>query len=217
MTPVSPDATEPRPGPEAEPKPETQPETQPELDTEHGSRPGAESGLTLLELLVALTVTALLVSLVGVGLGTGFDTADRLRVRAIDTLDRRALDAALRDDLGRALAIVDLDDRDGALRLDGSAALLALLVPGPSGPVPRRITIDAEGLLSIGGRFGGDLTFDLGPGARFAYFGAVSDREDATWHDEWRHRRELPRLIRLELPGRAAIHVAPRTERAPFR
>lgn len=178
---------------------------------------GPEAGLTLLELLVALTVTALLVTLVGAGLGTGFDAADRLRVRAIDTLDRHALDTTLRDNLGRALAIVDLDDRDGALHLDGTATSLALLVPGPSGPAPRRMTIDRDGRLSIGGRFGGDVSFDLGPSARFAYFGRISPSEEPAWHDDWRHRRELPRVIRLQLPDRAPIDVAPRTERAPFR
>lgn len=178
---------------------------------------GDEAGFTLLELLVAIAVAALLAVLVGQGLRTGVLATERARDHALATQDRAGLETVLRSRIGLAQPLVDPDDREGAIRFVGDPSSIALVVLGPNGPVPGRITIGGDGLLSLGGRFGGDLTFALGRGAVFTYFGRRRGDPAPGWTGRWERQRELPDLVRLSLPGGATIDVRPRHDRAPFR
>lgn len=181
-------------------------------------RPAA-SGFTLLELLIAVTLLSLLSVALFVALRVGV-RAERAGSVRLEAEEGTALALSfIRGQLGDARAALEVDGTGRSLVVfDGAADRVAFVAP-----LPARVNLPGLHLIEIvavRAALGAELVMrarpyrppnvlpadipkkGLIPGLgtiEFAYFGAASSKEPASWHGEWHDMWSLPALVRLRV------------------
>lgn len=181
-------------------------------------RPAA-AGFTLIELLVAMTLLSLLsvALLIALRVGVRAERAgsDRVEAEEVTTLGL----SFIRAQLGDARVALEVDETGRpVIVFDGAADRVAFVAP-----LPARVNLPGLHLIEIIAvrtALGAELVLrarpyrppDILPAdmperrliaglgtAEFAYFGAASSNEPASWHGEWHDLWSLPALVRLSV------------------
>lgn len=178
-----------------------------------------QSGFTLVEVLVSIAIMMLIAPLAIEGVRTGLETWNRLEARA-DVMDRaRTAQRVIRKQISEALPVkVDAAAAEGAVFFHGSRADVEFVANLPGhvsggGLFHNRIQSAVVGnekvlLLSFWpfNRVDGDESdiqrIVLGKGVEsieIGYFGAMSLRTRADWHDHWDNQVYLPQRVRFRV------------------
>jgi general secretion pathway protein J len=182
------------------------------------ARPAA-AGFTLVELLVAVTLLSLLsvALLIALRVGVSAERAGSARLEAEE--DGALTQSFIRAQLGDARTALEADGTGRSLVIfDGAADRIAFVAP-----LPARVNLPGLHLIEIvavRAALGAELVMRARPyrppdilpadipekrlipalgAAEFAYFGATSSKEPASWHREWREMGGLPMLVRLSV------------------
>ena len=176
-----------------------------------------QQGLTLIELLVALSLLGLLMAALGGALGAGL-AGSRLFDDRVDRLEEtRLTQAALRRLLSRARPVQWREGPGTAAAFAGGRARLDFLADLPGWPgrgglhqlrlardgdrlvLLRRITAGEEAAFTFGAAADASVLMSGVSSIRLSYYGAGKGDVVADWHESWRGRSTLPRLIRVDL------------------
>jgi general secretion pathway protein J len=177
----------------------------------------AAAGFTLVELLIAVTLLSLLSAALLVALRVGV-RAERAGSVRLEAAEETALALSyIRAQFGDSRPALEVDETGRAVVVfDGAADRVAFVAP-----LPDRVNLPGLHLIEIAAvraALGTELVLrarpyrppnilptDI-PGKRlitglraveFAYFGAASSDEPASWHGEWHNMWALPVLVRL--------------------
>jgi len=177
------------------------------------------SGFTLVEVVVAIAIMMLIAPLAIQGVRTGLETWNRLEQRA-EIMDRaRTAQRVVRKQISEALPVKrDGADAGEALFFRGSRNDIEFVANLPGhvsggglffNKIQTELVEDEKVLLlSVWpfGRIGGNEPdierIILGKGVEsieISYFGAMSVRARAGWHDYWDNQIHLPQRVRLRI------------------
>jgi len=183
--------------------------------------PMRQQGFTLLELLIGMTLVGFILTLLFAGLNLGTRSWEAGEQRMVTSSRQAIVVGFIRHALEQTYPLHwRLDDEDqlafagevDSLRFVGSVAmhggasgnhLIALNLA--DGEIGRDLVMRWQLPDSRAPGFG--LVEEAEPkvlikavkGMTFAYFGAQTDTEEPTWHDQWLHQKAPPDLIRLQL------------------
>jgi general secretion pathway protein J len=183
------------------------------------SEESAAAGFTLVELLVAVTLLSLLSVALLVALRLGVH-AERAGSGRLEAEEGTAVGLSfIRAQLGDARVAIEVDETGRPLVVfDGAADRVAFVAP-----LPARVNLPGLHLIEImtvRAALGAELVVRARPyrppkilpadipekrliaglgAAEFAYFGAASSNEPASWHGEWHDMWGLPALVRLRV------------------
>lgn len=174
-----------------------------------------EGGFTLLETIVALAILGLLALALAGALRLGGRAWDLNYQRLEDWRQIRAVQDLLRRTLTQAYPLRPADD--DRVVFSGGADSLTVITPMPSHLALGaydvvRIAKARDDLVAEWNRFDPETaSLDLGPdsrrvvllervaGVRFDYFGSDQPGVRAAWTSDWRGRRALPELVRVQV------------------
>jgi general secretion pathway protein J len=179
-------------------------------------RPAA-AGFTLVELLIAVTLLSLLSVALLVALRVGVRAERAASVRLEVEEDTALALSYIRAQFGDTRTALEVDETGRSdVVFDGAADRVAFVAPLPS-------RVNLPGLhfieiMAVRAALGTELVLRARPyrppnilpvdipekrlitglgAAEFAYFGAASSDEAASWYSEWHNMQNLPTLVRL--------------------
>jgi general secretion pathway protein J len=181
------------------------------------SEPPAAAGFTLVELLIAVTLLSLLSAALLVALRVGV-RAERAGSVRLEAEEKTVLALSyIRAQFADSRAALEVDETGRSVVVfDGAADHVAFVAP-----LPARVNLPGLHLIeiaSVRAALGTEVVVRARPyrppnilpadipekrlitglrAAEFAYFGAASSDEPASWHSEWHNMGSLPTLLRL--------------------
>ncbi len=189
-----------------------------------GSSPStaASRGFTLLELIIAITLTGLIMLLAFSAMRLAISSWRTVESVDASLEELQVVQGFLRRQLEQARSVTRTNQTEQNTTLKGNVRALNFIAPMPGSrlgvwglyrfslafvPVDSGTNLQITYTLALPpadpGQISGEtqtriLLRNLEAGA-FSYFGTLTVKEPATWHDEWTSDASLPQLVRVRL------------------